>query len=34
MAPPQASPASVIIVQNPPVGQKISAGAVISFEVR
>jgi eukaryotic-like serine/threonine-protein kinase len=32
--PLQPSPASVVIVQNPPVGQRISAGAVISFEVR
>jgi beta-lactam-binding protein with PASTA domain len=32
--PPQPSPASIIVVQNPPVGQKVFAGAVISFEVR
>jgi eukaryotic-like serine/threonine-protein kinase len=32
--PPQPSPASIIVVQNPPAGQKILAGAVISFEVR
>jgi eukaryotic-like serine/threonine-protein kinase len=33
-SPPQPSPASIIVVQNPPAGQKILAGAVISFEVR
>lgn len=33
-APPQPSPASIIAVQNPPAGQKVLAGAVISFEVR
>lgn len=32
--PPQPSPASIIAVQNPPVGQKVLAGAVVSFEVR
>ncbi|HEY1659354.1 MAG TPA: PASTA domain-containing protein [Candidatus Sulfotelmatobacter sp.] len=32
--PPQPSPASIIVVQNPPAGQKILGGAVISFEVR
>ncbi len=33
-APPQPSPASIIVVQNPPAGQKVLAGAVIGFEVR
>jgi eukaryotic-like serine/threonine-protein kinase len=33
-APPQPSPASIIVVQNPPAGQKILAGATITFEVR
>jgi len=33
-APLQPSPASIVIVQNPPMGQKVLAGAVISFEVR
>jgi eukaryotic-like serine/threonine-protein kinase len=33
-APPQPSPASVIVTQWPPAGQKVLAGAVISFEVR
>lgn len=32
--PAQPSPASIIVVQNPPAGQKILAGAVLSFEVR
>lgn len=32
--PPQPSPASVIVVQNPPAGQKIIAGSVVNFEVR
>jgi beta-lactam-binding protein with PASTA domain len=32
--PPQPSPASVIVTQWPPAGQKVLAGAVISFEVR
>jgi len=33
-APPQPSPASIIVVQTPPAGQKILAGAVVNFEVR
>jgi len=33
-APPQPSPASMIVTQWPPAGQKVLAGAVISFEVR
>jgi beta-lactam-binding protein with PASTA domain len=33
-APPQPSPASVIVLQTPPAGQKIVAGATISLEVR
>jgi beta-lactam-binding protein with PASTA domain len=34
-APPaQPSPASMIVVQTPPAGQKVLAGAVVSFEVR
>jgi eukaryotic-like serine/threonine-protein kinase len=33
-APPQPTPASIVVVQNPPAGQKILEGAVISFEVR
>ena len=32
--PPQPSPASIIVSQNPAAGQKVSAGATISFEVR
>jgi beta-lactam-binding protein with PASTA domain len=32
--PPQPSPASVIVVQTPPAGQKVVAGAVVNFEVR
>jgi len=32
--PSQPSPASVIVLQNPPAGQKLLAGATISFEVR
>jgi eukaryotic-like serine/threonine-protein kinase len=32
--PPQPSPASMIVTQWPPAGQKVLAGAVISFEVR
>jgi eukaryotic-like serine/threonine-protein kinase len=34
ITPAQPSPASLIVVQNPPAGQKIIAGAIISFEVR
>jgi len=33
-SPPQPSPASVIVVQTPPAGQKVLAGAVVNFEVR
>lgn len=33
-APPQPSPASVIVVQSPAAGQKILAGATVNFEVR
>ena len=34
-APPvQASPASIIVSQAPPAGQKITAGSIVSFEVR
>jgi eukaryotic-like serine/threonine-protein kinase len=32
--PPQPTPASIVVVQNPPSGQKVLTGAVISFEVR
>jgi beta-lactam-binding protein with PASTA domain len=30
----QPSPASTILVQTPPAGQKVLAGAVVNFEVR
>jgi len=33
-APGQPSPASIIAVQNPPEGQRVTAGTVVSFEVR
>ncbi len=33
-APLQPSPASTILVQTPPAGQKVLAGAVVNFEVR
>jgi eukaryotic-like serine/threonine-protein kinase len=33
-APLQPSPASTIVVQTPPAGQKVLAGAVVNFEVR
>jgi beta-lactam-binding protein with PASTA domain len=33
-APAQPSPASIIVVQMPPAGQKILAGAVVNFEVK
>jgi beta-lactam-binding protein with PASTA domain len=33
-APPQPSPASMIVTQWPPAGQKVLAGAVVSFEVK
>jgi beta-lactam-binding protein with PASTA domain len=32
--PPQPSPASMIVAQTPPAGQKVLAGAVVNFEVR
>jgi beta-lactam-binding protein with PASTA domain len=32
--PPQPSPASIIVVQTPPAGQKVLAGAVVNFEVK
>lgn len=32
--PTQPSPASTIVAQNPPPGQKVAAGASVSFEVR
>jgi len=32
--PPPPTPASVIVLQTPPAGQKILAGAVVNFEVR
>jgi beta-lactam-binding protein with PASTA domain len=32
--PPQPSPASTIVVQTPPAGQKVLVGAVVNFEVR
>ena len=34
LAPPQPSPASLIVAQTPPAGQKVLAGAVVNFEVR
>ena len=34
IAPSQATPASVIVAQTPPAGQKVLAGAVVNFEVR
>lgn len=33
-APAEASPASIIVTQAPPAGQKVLAGATVSFEVR
>jgi beta-lactam-binding protein with PASTA domain len=33
-APPQPTPASMIVTQWPPAGQKVLAGAVVSFEVK
>jgi beta-lactam-binding protein with PASTA domain len=33
-APAQPSPASVIVAQTPPAGQKVAAGAVVNLEVR
>jgi beta-lactam-binding protein with PASTA domain len=33
-APSQPSPASVIVVQSPPAGKKVFAGAVVNFEVK
>lgn len=32
--PPQPTPASIVVSQNPGAGQKVSAGAMVSFEVR
>ena len=32
--PPEPSPASIIVTQWPPAGQKVLAGAVVSFEVK
>lgn len=32
--PPQPSPASIIVAQTPPAGQKVLGGSVVSFEVR
>ena len=34
LAPSQVSPASIIVAQTPPAGQKVFAGAVVNFEVR
>jgi eukaryotic-like serine/threonine-protein kinase len=34
LAPQQPSPASIIVTQWPPTGQKVQAGAVVNFEVR
>src|SRR5246127_232390 len=34
LAPPQPSPASIIVSQNPAPGQKVNAGATVNFEVR
>lgn len=33
-APPQASPASIVVSQNPAGGQKVLAGAAVNFDVR
>jgi eukaryotic-like serine/threonine-protein kinase len=33
-APPQPTPASIIVAQTPPAGQKVLAGSVVNFEVR
>src|SRR5207245_9859201 len=33
-APPQPTPASIIVSQNPAAGQKVVAGGVVDFEVR
>jgi hypothetical protein len=32
--PAQPSPASIIVTQTPPAGQKVLAGATVNFEVR
>ena len=32
--PPEPSPASTVVAQTPPAGQKVMAGAVVNFEVR
>jgi hypothetical protein len=34
VAPAQPSPASIIVSQGPPAGQKVLAGAAVNFEVR
>jgi hypothetical protein len=34
LTPPQPSPASIIVSQNPAPGQKVNAGATVNFEVR
>jgi hypothetical protein len=34
LAPQQPSPASIIVSQNPGVGQKVLAGTTVNFEVR
>jgi len=34
VVPPQPSPASMIVTQWPPAGEKVRAGAVVNFEVR
>ena len=34
LPPPQPTPASIIVTQNPAAGQKVLAGALVSFEVR
>jgi beta-lactam-binding protein with PASTA domain len=34
LPPAQPSPASIIVAQTPPAGQKVLAGAVVNFEVR
>jgi eukaryotic-like serine/threonine-protein kinase len=34
LAPPEPNPASMIVTQTPPPGQKIAAGSTVNFEVR
>ena len=34
LAPPQPSPASIVVSQTPAPGQRVSAGAMVNFEVR